>query len=630
MLSIKEFMNTINRRSFGIKILVLSAVLVSSICPSFPSTFGDFDFSVSGIFKPEMVYGNAFSRLNDEDDLDKALFWRHTFDLNFYIQYGKNIYDHVAAQLYFTLRNRAIWGSSENLLRTTESRIKLLEVVQGEHTHGIPRHLFWMREAWLEFQLCDILNLPFSNQHSFKIGAFPFQLGRGIALGDAYAVGPDLLGFFNEGLVDQYAYGALLTNEILPALLYHDFYVALLESKCSLTDVNAKIRGQEYGRLDRPERGFGRINFVVANRLNWIIINNPFNKLNIEGYFLYNHDPEQKVEFKADASTRLATIGIAGEFIGQQWEAGFDGALNFGRQMLLGWDRNAVTLENRNGQVVIINDHAQIGNALTGAKALYVPGSDVQTIIDRAERSARMNGKQIGTVDGVAIFNAVDRFRDPGSRKLNGWMFVADGAYWPIIKELQVAFAAGIASGVDNPICGEYDGFVGLQEEYSGKRVKSAFLLGGAGRIKRFLSQPEDATQPDKYLNSPISGFTNLVFTGTAINWVSTQWSKMCKINPNVLAYWQQTRTGNARNFLGVESNLFASCSLLKNLDVFMIGSVFFPGGHYTDRKGTIAVTQEQEDIADESDVTGFEADPIPRYGDNIAFTLNIGMKFTF
>lgn len=623
MISIKK---NKSMRQFYLLILLL---LSSNTFGLVQNTYGDFDFIFGGVFKPEMVYGNAFSRLNTNDGLDKSLFWRHTLDFSFDVLYGKKLFDHAAAEFYFTLRNRALWGTVDNLLRTTPSTVKLLEVVDGSHTHSVPRQLFWLREAWLEFQLADILSLPFDNKHTFKFGAFPYSVGYGIALGDAYAVGPDLLGFFTNDLVDQYAYGALLTNEIVKNTLSHDFYIALLQSRCSLSEVNAKIRGQQYGHLNCPERGFGRINFVMAHSFTWYAFNNEVSQLYFEPYFVYNNDPEQEVEFYSDAHAKLATIGCSGEYIGKNWEFGFDGAMNFGRQWLYGWDRNATAFENREGQLFLVNDHVVVDDPKTGDKALYVPGSEVQVLIDKATRSAAMNGELLGVVDGVSIFNATDRFRDPSSRKLDGWMFVADTSYSPL-KNLQFAATAGVASGVDNPIGCSYDGFIGLQEQFAGKRVKSSFLLGGSGRVARFFSKPGENTDPDQFIDTPISGFTNLAFGGVGMNWNAKDWKKPFKLNPNVLAYAQQTRTGCARNFLGIESNLFASCSLLKGLDVFMIGALFFPGGHYKDRKGDVGLNKRQEDIADQSDVTGFEGDPIPKYSDNIAFTLNIGLKFNF
>ena len=57
--------------------------------------------------------------------------------------------------------------------------------------------------------------------HSFlqpalpTFGAFPFELGRGIALGTAYAVDASDLGFYSENAIDQYAFGGKFLEILL-------------------------------------------------------------------------------------------------------------------------------------------------------------------------------------------------------------------------------------------------------------------------------------------------------------------------------------------------------------------------------------------------------------------------------
>ncbi len=80
-------------------------------------------------------------------------------------------------------------------------------------------------------------------------------------------------------------------------------------------------------------------------------------------------------------------------------------------------------------------------------------------------------------------------------------MIVADAAYTIARPQIKVAIAGGYASGDENPnkdledpndsnVDGDFSGFIGLQEIYTGKRVRSGFLLSGAGRIPRVLSFP--------------------------------------------------------------------------------------------------------------------------------------------
>src|SRR3990167_7366410 len=153
---------------------------------------------------------------------------RHTLDMAFWVNYGYQTYGGPVLTSLFNIRNKGIWGNPQSIASTDEAETKIVDSVGRRHRHAIPRFIFWMREAWLDFALDQFLDLSFMNAHSFKLGLFSFQLGRGIALGDAYAVGPELLGYYNETAVDQYAPGALLHGVILEEKLSYDLYAAIL------------------------------------------------------------------------------------------------------------------------------------------------------------------------------------------------------------------------------------------------------------------------------------------------------------------------------------------------------------------------------------------------------------------
>jgi hypothetical protein len=213
-------------------------------------------------------------------------------------------------------------------------------------------------------------------------------------------------------------------------------------------------------------------------------------------------------------------------------------------------------------------------------------------------------------------------------------MFVTDAAYSFLDKDLLLAIAAGVTSGDDNPNFvsrdGNYDGFIGLQELYSGKRVRSVFLLGGAGKLKRLLSTPASSDiQAPSTKAQAISGFTNLIFCGTSLKWKPKSWKKSFEINPNVLALWQERQIGRARTFLGVETGLFINYSLLKDLKLFWVSSMFFPGSHYADRKGTPVLTEQERRFENSENPTPIH-DRIAGLGDNVAYTFNLGLIYTF
>jgi hypothetical protein len=315
-----------------------------------------------------------------------------------------------------------------------------------------------------------------------------------------------------------------------------------------------------------------------------------------------------------------------------------------------GWDRNAIIEVNRQGQIVLVNSQVNATYDVNGVavteQAPYVPlvgktPAPAQTIINSTDRDEDQNGQWIGEVpslgyltDGpVTLNNGAIRFRNAYTNRFEGWMFVADAAVNLLQKDLQLAATVGVASGDDNPNFmtkdGEYSGFIPLQSVYSGKRVRSPFVLGGAGKLKRLLSTPTSVQAPSKEAQG-VSGMTNLIFTGAALKWKPKAWKKPFEINPNILAFWQERQIGNARTYLGLETSLFVNYSMLKDLKFFWVSSLFFPGSHYKDRMGTPVLTPAQLAIIGNQEVTGNTQDRIAKLGNDISYTFNLGLIYSF
>ncbi|MBI2775553.1 hypothetical protein HYX58_06090 [Candidatus Dependentiae bacterium] len=622
-------------------------------------------------WKPETFFAKNSNLLNDNNTSDWLFLNRSTIDINFDFLYGRKVLGYDSTEFFVTLRNKNLWGDAESIAATTDADIKLLEVVFGPHRHFISRNMVWIREIWLKFCINDALAFGFNHNHFFTLGSFPFELGRGIALGAAFAVSQRFLGFFSDTTIDQYAYGFKLSGDFFPSKLTYDVYGAILENKSgSFSNTSLKNRGQHFGhRLDQ-ERGPGKINFVVAGRLRWTPVRQPCGFLQFEPYIMYNRAPEQLVEIPADSRGQLGTIGLASEFTNGNWEGGFDFAKNFGVQDVFGIDRNRIDFENRfipnpalptapNATVVVVNSRVvtQDPNVVAKpAKAFYdtssVEGKQAQQIINTSAEDASQNGQRIGTLpSGVELFNDLNRFRNPHRNIFEGWMIVADVAYWMKNRTVRVAGTFGYATGDEDPnqnlddpngslVDGNFKGFIGLQELYSGNRVQSAFFLGGAGRIPRPLTVP-NPEEGLAELPSLVSGFTNLMFVGGSVNWFPKT-KRTVGVRPNILTYWQTFHTKKfdvatgqssptdfARNFLGTEINTFIDVELIKDLKGFLVGSVFFPGAHYKDIKGT-PLSKDQLKILDNVDVTGITDDKLPLLGVDTAFTLNVGLEYRY
>jgi len=615
----------------------------------------DWEYAFSGQFSEETFYAQFIKLLNHNNPFDQALYFRHKLDIKTHLLFGRQIYGDPVAEFQFVLRNNGLWGSNDGTIKTINTETKILDAVGQEHNHGIPRYIFWMKELWLDINLAKALGLNFDTSHHFKIGAFPFQLGRGISLGDAYAVGPNYLGFYSDGFVDQFACGALLEGDFIANKLHYDLYLAILQNKCNnFGEVAQKIRGQEYGHFDTPQRGFGKINFVFASRLKWDALDGNYGKLNFEPYGLYNHDAEQKIEFVADAASKLATFGLAGEYVFKQFEFGFDCAFNIGRQAVKGWDRNQINLTNIDSRVALINSHVNDG---MGNNIPFVPKSDAQNMIinrNNTQQDESLNKKIIGEVDAigflpkagtegpVSLVNAGDRYRNAYNNQYRGYMAVADAACWLYKEDLKIAVAAGISSGDQDPNLdrkdGVYSGFIPLQEAYNGTRVKSVHFLG-SGKIGRPLSIPQE-DQTGTFAKT-ISNFSNLIFWGTGIKWEPKSTKNKFLVWPNFLMFWEDFKINKfdlvtkkescekASSYLGIECNLFLDYYFFKDMKLFCISSIFIPGMHFTDIKGR-PLDKEQAAELDKLDVTGAIGGRVPNIGDNVAYTFNLGIQFKF
>ena len=570
------------------------------------------------------------------------------------------------------MRNKAVWGVPENAVRTTFVRTKTGDALDAPHVHAITKSILWFRELWLDFSLNELLGLRCANNHTFKLGAFPFELGRGIALGSAYAVNGTILGSFSDNTIDQFAYGFKFSGQVISSLQY-DLYGAILRNQMeSFNATAANVRGQEYGHKENQQRGSGRVDFVVASRLQWYpeFMQSEASSASFEPYILYNNAPSQMVEFPEDASTQLCTLGMAGEYVIGDFEWGFDVAKNVGHQSVRGWDRNEITGTNRYGAYTFINSQVTTLPDGKGDKVVYVGGSQAQKAIDAVPQDAKQNNQCVNVVvvNGstvcqpvqnpasatpleIPIYNSPNRFRDAYANQLKGWMMVGDAAYWLFDRQLRFAGMFGYATGDENPNLdldspnesvkdSDFKGFIGLQELYSGDRVQSVFLLGGAGRAPRPLSLPSRNLINTNPTN--LSGFTNLITTGASIYYSPSLPKHQITLRSNVLSYWQQHATKAfdlatksvskdryARNFLGIEWNVFFDVMLATDFKFFAVGSLFFPGSHYTDIKGQ-PLNKEQQKILDRLDVTGIDPSSIPLISNDTAYTLNLGLEYRF
>jgi hypothetical protein len=479
------------------------------------------------------------------------------------------------------LRIRGVFGGYMSGFPTQYAEIKDLGTLTGIHNHAIDVAFPIVREFWLQYSWSDTFGILTAYPQYFTVGLFPFSVGRGIALGSAYGVVPDNIGYDMDMCTDQYAPGFKFSGDVMHCgMLRYDLYGAVIWNQSwKYAWVNEAVLSQLYGKMYNPARDFGAINYIVAGRLQFMPLQFANRKITIEPYGVYDYEPAQKVTVPNDAKTSLKTIGCAGEAVIGQWEFGFDTAFNFGWQQVRGVDRNIISKQvTPDGTIQYFNTKVEAVSAddptKVIGKALWTTVN--QPIVNTKLRPAfesintplsQYNGtvyteEALGTApDQYYLRNLASRFKDPTIKTLKGSMIVWDMAYNFLSPDFKLAMEIGLATGDTNPnqdkvVAGDnqnqedYKGFISLQETYSGNRVRSAYYMSGFGGAPRITYLPIDVFESiaEEQGVNIVNRFNNLLYVGFSgtIIWDGclSQW----KVNPNVLVYWSDIATRALRS----------------------------------------------------------------------------------
>lgn len=599
---------------------------------------------------------------------DETNHFRTTLDTDFGFAYGEKKFGHKAVEVASTLRFKTIWGKIGYQSRTeTNDEFKVVDAALGEHNHASTRSLVWIKNAWIKASLNAMFGFESEKVHTVKFGMFPFQLGRGIALGQFYGiVSPGFLAIYSRD-TDFSPTGILLNGEIVEDTLWYDLYYAKYEDKsASFGDVFNSNKEKVLGRRLTPWSGSAKDSDVFAARLKIKALDDKeIGTLHLEPYVMYNEASDQKVEMMADSKSMLGAVGLGLEYTNKNFEFGAEVAANYGHERLYAIDRNKVILKNEKYGTEPIESVHQVYSHLTYVKAGDVtPLYDTKSVVVNADSETSLinnrnsecgcayNGQTWVPSEAGALLggnvdsfkNADDRYRPSYKNNYRGWMFVVDASYLFNCIDLTTAAAYGFASGDKNPhLCERdknYKGFVGLYELYSGKRVPSVFILD-ARKIRRPLTLDKDESEAQ---SDP--SFTDLHHVGLGVTWKpKCLKDKNFKLNPNLLFFWKDfasrkyDRTANdcegaiseckdARKFMGTEFNLIAQYDLLKDLSLKGYFAIFFPGSYYEDIKGVPMKGDifNKLEIADKSDL------PSARYrlSDDTAYYAQAVLEYKF
>lgn len=609
---------------------------------------GDCELVIGGKTKIESYYEDNAYLLN-KNIPDENEYFKHTIDINLDAAYGKEKYGYKAVEMYVDLRHKGIWGKALSFSDRDSgpigpSNVKFgtnVDAVFGGHTHTPGKTLIWFQDAWLRFSMNSVFGSQDNrNLHFFKLGWFPFDMGRGIAFGSAYGLNKELLGLYSY-VEDKSAPGINLHGVIVKDCLEYDVYYSKFEERSkSLSDTINLEKRHIVGSA--PWRGINKDDEVIAARLQWTALQNEcYGELDFEPYFFYNAASDQKIEIAPDSKANWGSYGLLVEHEIGDFEWGGEVAFNYGKQKAFKIDRNRSQIVNQNGQLV--EQHTHI---LNGDPSL--PTSVPVLVTDVTRGIAKQPNYDNSTEIAPGYFNAKNRFRPAYTNKYDGWMAVVDAAYKLRDWNLKFAVAYGYASGDTPPNATEkdktYHGFIGLHEVYSGKRVISVFLLDQ--RLTKIpVGLDPNVFEGQKIKAAEDTSFSDIQHVGFGMTWTPKCRVKNLSINPNILAFWKASSenkininhtTGaislsdqKASKFMGTELNFIASCALSKDLKFFANGAVFLPGQYFTDVAG-VPVGKDVFDEIVKDDRNDLIDASLFRLSDDTAFHLNLGIEFKF
>ena len=571
----------------------------------------DVKLTVGGEVKSE--YRRAHNMKYYNKDLKEQYgVWIGTGEVDFKLAYGEKTYGKPAVTIAAKPYIKYYGGDFSRTIRTQPGTVTIADATVAAPASTVNMPLPWLKHLSAEIDLGILSGRKMATDHTFKIGMFGFKLGRGIAYGPFYGLSKDFLGVFSTPSSFS-PFGALLHGDIIKDKLSYDLYFARLEEKSgSVKQVLAN--------------GVGKTADVFAARIAFKVDSAKMGNWESESYALFNEASDQNAEQANDSKSQLFTGGWAFDYNKGNWELGGEIAFNRGGQELKAIDRNKVVIlrdsDTDKDSPNLIQHYTHVYTDDQGDDYDNMQAPLTIATIDAVEAyTGRENGVDINvnppedTLNGekYVLRNADDRFRPASSNDYRGWMMTLDGSYAIPAHNMKLSAAVGHASGGTDPRLladgKAYNGFIGLNENYSGKRVQSVVVLGHRTGFSP-LSFNGDATD---VVNDP--SLSDLTYVGGGVAYELPR--KNIKVSLNILGFWTDIASAKVANvnelaakFKGTEANLNLEWEAMHNLSINGQFALFKPGQHFTDIKGT--------DV--EGNLTG----------DDTGFFGAVGMKYTF
>lgn len=568
----------------------------------------------------------------------------------------------ISAPRFLTLdavfRIKGNLGNAGLYNQTSSIPIKIgWTATETAHNHSIDKFLWWVREAAVTYG-----PEPEKNRF-FKVGLFPYKLGNGLILGNAYKITIPIPGQFVYPQIDQFRPGLQGTITTSNKQFSATAYLGILDTTSDSLSQTARTTQMQNLEASFPQQGPGKGNIVVAGEFSYMpALNNKTIVLN--PYFLFQKDNTQTVEFPSDATSTLSTPGIFASFEKGGVRISCEIAKNFGHQRVKAWDRNQLIFSNE-----LFNTHLFYVSDLTlTLDTVAINDFSPSPYIIQPPLIAQLEGNGTDflyapTPGNTFIFkNSYDRLRKGYTNSYKGFLVYTDLLFSCDCCTLGIA--GGCASGDNYPndspdmitmtrltpgitysdFDKNYKGLVSVNQMYEGKAIQPLYF-GQAQKLNRPLSLTDNLTTPlftnQCFLGATVQGNTSVkngLFSssGTVVTYFqdhqitkgvsATLWqAQSIDFTPQM----QADMTTPLPRFLGTELNGSLTYSIGTDLSFSIIAAVFIPGSYYKQAAGTYIPLIEQEEL-EQFSFTPDQGAFTPTLGNSSCFFVGINLTCLF
>lgn len=545
----------------------------------------DLKLHFGGLLKDDFfMYSHAYTLRTDyHDQID---FFRHKLHLDLLITQGTNKFGKPVSQAGIRLKNYVFWAQESHYMPCTIDTINVPQLNNLAIAQDIPVRplmpLIFVEQAWFKLNFDTFIDYFKDHPTFLKVGYFPYIAGRGVALGFHEDLAVDYLGWAGEGGFTRFPFmpaGILFRTQINEHLTWDVYFNLWKETNASLSDVLQPYRQERlYGKS--PERGSGKDRTTWVTKLDFSKHYEDFGQLLVEPYFLYVDAPEQGIEFKADASSKLFTCGVMADWSYNNFKVNVEFAGQFGHQHMHAIDRNIIQL-NRSASTGAIfesfshvnlldatpnteNNPASQTNAPVGedktvpppatARDFFTPGIDDFFLVDAANnRDLSQQGQLIKLANEnpskestfPTVTNLVNsevfgnkRFRNPYTLHYQSFMLLADITYEFTNHPFKLAGALGHISGDNYPYNDEtsrnYNGFIPLRSRYRGLAIQNFFMFD-----RQVTPRPLNIANRTLYAFNDLKDLSNLQFIGIGGTWYPYCDRSKLQVTLDIMWLWE-------------------------------------------------------------------------------------------